>query len=99
MNHLIINAIHNRRVLLLVYREIERIVHPYAYGIDRAQHEILVCWQDHVTTSTAPARKVLARLFVSRISDIREAGTFFAEPIAAYSSDDIAMSTIFAALP
>ena len=100
MNTLIIDAIHKRRVLLLVYKEIERLVHPYAYGIQDKRHEILVCWQDPITSSTAiRAKEVLAKLYVSRISDIRETGTTFPGPIPAYTPDAFAMSTTFAALP
>jgi hypothetical protein len=45
MNHVICNAIANRRLLLLSYSGWNRVVEPHAYGLGRSRREVMRAWQ------------------------------------------------------
>ena len=45
MNHVICNAIANRRLLRLSYSGWNRVVEPHAYGLGRSRREVMRAWQ------------------------------------------------------
>ncbi len=99
MNDLIVEAINHRRVLSFTYKEIERVVNPYAYGINSNGHEVLLCVQSTLLRHSGPVdSSSLATLYVAKISGLRETGDTFASTSPAYATATIAMSTIFARL-
>lgn len=96
-NPLLAQAISTRHLLTLQYDGFTRLVEPHAYGMDKAGHEKLLCWQvAGGSASGGPAGwKLLA------VSDIRAttmSAALFASPRAGYKPLALPMSRIYARL-
>jgi hypothetical protein len=97
MNHTIINAIQQKKLLSLSYDGITRTVEPHAYGVSSKGNELLRCYQvkgDH--NSDKP--HVWDLLTVSKIIALTDTGEHFAGARPDYKRDDKAMQTIYAQL-
>lgn len=92
----IINAIHNREVLLFTYSGISRTVQPVAVGVSRAGNDVLRCFQIAGGHLTPGHQWDLCEL--SKISNLQTNGQYFEGAPSGYKRGDKGMSTIYAEL-
>jgi len=97
MHQSIIKAIHEKKLITLIYSGLPRIVEPHAYGVSTKGNDILRCYQvrgEH--TSDIPHEWNL--FTVSKIIDLGVLQDGFSGPRPGYNRDDKAMTTIYAQL-
>lgn len=92
----IINAIHNREVLLFTYSGISRTVQPVAVGISRAGNEVLRCYQIAGGHISPGHQWDLCDL--SKISNLHTDGQHFDGEPPGYKRGDKGMTDIYAEL-
>ena len=97
MNQIICNAIHNRCVLGFLYRDHYCVVEPHAYGLSRAENEVIRCYQMGGTSNSGrvPDWKLMR---VDRIGSSIVPGGHFIGERPGYTKGDRDMSTIFCEL-
>jgi hypothetical protein len=97
MNPILIESIHNKKVLSLSYDGLAREVEPHAYGVSTKGNDILRCYQTKgLHISEKPHDWDL--LTVSKITNLRDAGSNFESPRHGYKRNDKAMVRIYAQL-
>lgn len=92
----IINAIHNREVLLFTYSGISRTVQPVAVGVSRAGNEVLRCYQIAGGHASSGHQWDLCEL--SKISNLHTNDQHFEGEPLGYKRGDKGMTTIYAEL-
>ena len=97
MNQVICNAIYNRRVLKFTYHGHPRVVEPHAYGLSRAENEVLRCYQIGGTSDSGrvPCWRLMV---VDRIESLTVTKQHFDNVRPGYARGDKGMSTIFCEL-
>ena len=97
VNQTICDAIHNRRVLRFAYHGHPRVVEPHAHGLNRAQNELVRCYQ---TGGTSRSGKVpdWRLMRVDQIESLTVTEERFADARSGYVKGDRSMSTIFCEL-
>jgi len=95
---IIIDAIHQKRVLKLWYGGGDRLIEPHCYGMGREGQGLLRCFQiSGFSSSNAPfAWKLLT---VAEIQDPSLTDQTFPTPRTDYNPQDKAMARVIAALP
>jgi hypothetical protein len=97
MNHIIVRAIKERRLLKLTYDGILRIVEPHAYGATKTGYEKLTCYQVQGLHSSATPHE-WDYLDVSKITNLVLLEDSFSGTRHGYKRDDPNMTTIYAQL-
>jgi hypothetical protein len=97
MNHIIVQAIRERRLLELSYNNIERTVEPYAYGATKTGYEMLTCYQVAGRHSSYKPHD-WDYLDVSKIKNLTLSEDLFSGTRRGYKRDDRRMTTIYAQL-
>lgn len=92
----IINAIHNREILLFSYSGLNRTVQPAAVGESRAGNDVLRCYQTAGGHVTPGHEWDLCE--ISKISNLRPNGQHFTSEPPGYKRGDKGMTTIYAEL-
>lgn len=92
----IINAIHNREVLLFTYSGISRTVQPVAVGVSRAGNDVLRCFQIAGGHLTPGHQWDLCE--ISKISNLHINGQCFEGEPPGYKRGDKHMTNIYAEL-
>jgi len=97
MNQIICNAIKNRSVLKFTYDGCPRVVEPHAYGLSRAENEVIRCYQTGgiSRSGTVPDWRLMD---VSKIEFLTVTGEHFVGERTGYVRGDKGMPTIFCEL-
>jgi hypothetical protein len=97
LNHLIVQAIHQKRFLKLRYYGYFRIVEPHAYGLDSVGDAVLVCYQvsGEGLSGSAIGWK---RLKLYEAVSVTETDETFSGPRSDYVAEDLAFHAVFAQL-
>lgn len=96
-NPLLAQAIHQRRILEIRYRNAARTIEPHTYGIGADGHEKLRCWQIG-GASDSGERSGWKLLNVSDIRATTMSERQFSSARAGYKRGDTAMRHIYAQL-
>lgn len=97
MNHLIVQAIHQKRLLKLRYYGYFRMVEPHAYGLDNVGDAILVCYQVG-GDGLSGAADGWKRLKLYEAVSIAETADVFTGPRPDYVRNDPSFHAVFAQL-
>ncbi|KFN38235.1 hypothetical protein KN63_05030 [Smithella sp. F21] len=97
MNHTIINAIQQKKLLSLSYDGITRTVEPHAYGVSSKGNELLRCYQVRGGHGSEKPHD-WDLLTVSKIVALTDTEEHFSGARPDYKRDDKAMQTIYAQL-
>jgi len=97
MNPIICSAINNRNVLEFTYHDCHRVVEPYAYGLSKAENEVIRCYQ----TGGFSNSKIIPCWQLMKVDDIEFLSVterHFVGERPKYKRGDRSMPTIFCEL-
>ena len=97
LNHLIIQAVHRKRIMKLRYYGYFRLVEPHAYGLDDLGDAVLVCYQvaGGGLSGTSTGWK---RLKLYEAVSVTETADSFIGPRSGYVRNDPSFHALFAQL-
>ena len=96
MNDIIYTAIKNRHVLSLNYDGYDRLVEPHTYGISKAGHDVLRCYQ--TAGGHAKPGHTWDLLLTSKIRALLDTQKQFVGPRPEYRRGDRGMTRIYCEL-
>jgi len=97
MNKIIIDAINTKHTLRVEYHSYFRIVEPHTYGLNKAGHEVVSCWQTS-GGSESNEKQGWKILLVREIRAISMTDTLFQNARIGYKRDTETFSRIYAQL-
>lgn len=92
MNHVIVSAIRDRRILAIQLGSGERVVEPHAYGLDSVGKALLLCYD--VSAPSAEGRRGWAVLAVNERTDVTALPEHFARTRTGYRRDDTGFCSV-----
>jgi hypothetical protein len=97
LNHLIVQAIHQKRFLKLRYYGYFRVVEPHAYGLDSVGDAVLICYQV-AGEGLSGAATGWKRLKLYEAVSVTETNETFSGARAGYAPEELAFHAVFAQL-